>query len=468
MEYVSTRGKAPTLDFRGATLAGLASDGGLYVPRAWPKFTADEIAALAGLPYAELAAKVMQPFVGTCITPARLLELTTQAYGRFAHKAVTPLKQFDETQWLLELFHGPTLAFKDVALQFLGLLFEEFLKDSDQHLTIVGATSGDTGSAAIDAVAGRAKIDIFMLHPSGRVSEVQRRQMTSVIAPNVHNIAIAGSSFDDAQAMVKRMFNDAAMTGRFRISAVNSINWARLMAQVVYYFAAALQLGAPHRKVAFSVPTGNFGDVFAGYVAAQMGLPIERLVVATNVNDILHRALSSGDYSAHGVTPTDAPSMDIQVSSNFERLLFDAGGRDGVALADQMRGFEASKAMQLTNAQRDGAAALFASARADAADTDAAMRWAWENCGEVLDPHTAIGLHAALNTPLPQGVPMVTLATAHPAKFGPAVEKAIGVSPELPARVGDLYEREERYDELDGTYEAVAAYVAERATESRD
>jgi len=466
MEYVSTRGSAPALDFRGATLAGLASDGGLYVPRVWPKFSADEIAALAGLPYAELAAKVMQPFVGDCIAPERLLELTTQAYGRFAHKAVTPLKQFDETQWLLELFHGPTLAFKDVALQLLGLLFEEFLKDSDQHLTIVGATSGDTGSAAIDAVANRDKIDIFMLHPGGRVSEVQRRQMTSVIAPNVHNIAIDGS-FDDAQAMVKRMFNDTAMTDRFRISAVNSINWARLMAQVVYYFAAALQLGAPHRKVAFSVPTGNFGDVFAGYVAAQMGLPIERLVVATNVNDILHRALSSGDYSAHGVTPTDAPSMDIQVSSNFERLLFDAGGRDGAALAQQMRGFDTAKAMQLTNAQREGAAALFTSARADAEQTAAAMRWAWENCGEVIDPHTAIGLHAALDTPLPQGVPMVTLATAHPAKFGPAVQKAIGQTPALPSRIGDLFVREERYDELDGTYEAVATYVAERAAESR-
>jgi len=466
MDYVSTRGSASALDFRGVTLAGLAGDGGLYVPRAWPTFSQDEIAAMAGLPYAELAARVMQPFIGECIAPSRLLELTQQAYGRFAHKAVTPLKQFDERQWLLELFHGPTLAFKDVALQLLGLLFEEFLKNSDQHLTIVGATSGDTGSAAIDAVAGREKIDIFMLHPKGRVSEVQRRQMTSVIAPNVHNIAIEGS-FDDAQAMVKRMFADTAMTDRFRISAVNSINWARLMAQVVYYFAAAVQLGAPRRKVAFSVPTGNFGDVFAGYVAAKMGLPIEKLVVATNVNDILHRALTSGDYSAHGVTPTDAPSMDIQVSSNFERLLFDAGGRDGIALADQMKSFEASKAMQLTNAQRDGAAALFTSARADASETVAAMRWAWQNCGEVIDPHTAIGLHAALGTKLPAGVPMVTLATAHPAKFGPAVEKAIGVAPELPARVGDLYDREERYDELDGTYEAVAAYVAERATESR-
>ena len=307
MDYISTRGSAPTLTFAEATLAGLGNDGGLYVPRAWPRFSQGEIAAMAGLPYAELAQRVIQPFVGDCLTPERLLELTTAAYGRFSHAAVTPLKQLDQQHWLLELFHGPTLAFKDVALQLLGLLFEEFLGASGQNLTIVGATSGDTGSAAIDAVAGRANVDIFMLHPKGRVSDVQRRQMTTVLAPNVHNIAIEGS-FDDAQAMVKRMFNDAAMTSRFAIGAVNSINWARLCAQVVYYFAAALQLGAPHRKVAFSVPTGNFGDVFAGYVAAQMGLPIERLIVATNINDILHRALTSGDYSASSVTPTATPS----------------------------------------------------------------------------------------------------------------------------------------------------------------
>ena len=462
MDYISTRGSAPALDFAGATLAGLASDGGLYVPRQWPRFTSEEIAALAGLPYAELAARVMQPFVGDSLTPERLLELTTQAYGRFAHAAVTPLKQLDEQQWLLELFHGPTLAFKDVALQLLGLLFEEFLGRGGDPLTIVGATSGDTGSAAIDAVAGRARVEIFMLHPKGRVSEVQRRQMTTVLAPNVHNIAIEGT-FDDAQAMVKRMFNDAAMTDRFAIGAVNSINWARLMAQVVYYFAAGLQLGAPHRKVAFSVPTGNFGDVFAGYVAAQMGLPIERLIVATNVNDILHRALTSGDYSAGTVTPTAAPSMDIQVSSNFERLLFDLGGRDGPALAAQMAEFEATKAMQLTNAQREGAAALFASARADANDMARALRWAWEQTSELLDPHTAIGLHAAQQAGIDPSVPVVTLATAHPAKFGDAVEQATGQRPVLPQRVGDLYEREERLVELPGDYAAIADYVAARA-----
>ena len=463
MEYVSTRGSAPALDFEGVTLAGLAGDGGLYLPREWPKLTEDEIAALAGLPYAELAARVMQPFVGESLAPERLRELCGQAYARFAHAAVTPLVQLDERQWLLELFHGPTLAFKDVALQLLGLLFEEFLGRSSQSLTIVGATSGDTGSAAIDAVAGREGVEIFMLHPRGRVSDVQRRQMTTVLAPNVHNIAIEGD-FDQAQAMVKRMFADPVLTARLQLGAVNSINWARLMAQVVYYFAAALQLGAPQRKVAFSVPTGNFGDVFAGYVAAKMGLPIERLVVATNVNDILHRALRDGDYSAGTVTPTAAPSMDIQVSSNFERLLFDAGGRDGAALAEQMRGFEASRAMRLTNAQREGVSGLFTSVRADQDDMAQAMRWAWECCGETIDPHTAIGLHAAREQELAPDVPIVTLATAHPAKFRDAVERATGSRPHRPLRVGELFEREERLVELPGDYGAVAAYIAEHAT----
>ena len=467
MDYISTRGSAPALDFAGATLAGLASDGGLYVPREWPRFSEAEIAAMAGLPYAELAARVMQPFVGNSLSPERLLELCQAAYGRFAHTAVTPLRQLDQQHWVLELFHGPTLAFKDVALQLLGLFFEEFLGRGGDPLTIVGATSGDTGSAAIDAVAGRARVDIFMIHPKGRVSDVQRRQMTTVLAPNVHNIAIEGT-FDDAQAMVKRMFTDPAMTGRFHVGAVNSINWARLMAQVVYYFAAALQLGAPGRKVAFAVPTGNFGDVFAGYVAAQMGLPIERLIVATNINDILHRALATGDYSAGTVTPTAAPSMDIQVSSNFERLLFDLGARNGVALAAQMAGFEASKSMQLTNMQRanlteGGASALFSSARADADDMTRALRWAWEECGELLDPHTAIGLHAARMAGIAPQVPVVTLATAHPAKFRDAVERATGQRPGLPARIGDLFEREERFTELPGDYAAIADYIAAHA-----
>jgi len=463
MDYISTRGAAPTLDFAGATLAGLASDGGLYVPAAWPRFTPAEIAAMAGLPYAQLAQRVMQPFVGACLTPERLLALTTTAYGRFAHRAVVPLRQLDEQHWLLELFHGPTLAFKDVALQLLGLLFEEFLARGDRHLTIVGATSGDTGSAAIDAVAGRERVDIFMLHPKGRVSEVQRRQMTTVLAPNVHNIAITGS-FDDAQAHVKRMFNDANMTSRFHIGAVNSINWARLMAQVVYYFAAALQLGAPQRPVAFAVPTGNFGDVFAGYVATQMGLPVARLIVATNVNDILHRALASGDYAVGTVTPTATPSMDIQVSSNFERLLFDANGRDGAALAAQMAGFEAHRAMPLTPAQRAHiAAAGFTSARADADDMAGALRWCHEATGELIDPHTAIGLHVARAAGLAPAIPVVTLATAHAAKFPDAVERATGRRPPLPERVGDLFAREERCTDLAGDYAAIAGYIAARA-----
>ncbi len=462
MKYVSTRGSAPSLDFAGVTLAGLASDGGLYVPAEWPQFTQEEIAAMRGLPYAELAARVMQPFVGDCLTPERLRELTAKAYGRFAHAAVTPLTQLDERQWLLELFHGPTLAFKDVALQLLGHLFEEFLARDGGTLTIVGATSGDTGSAAIDAVAGLDRVEIFMLHPKGRVSNVQRRQMTTVRAPNVHNIAIDGS-FDDAQAMVKRIFADKDVTDKHRIGAVNSINWARLMAQVVYYFAASLQLGGPERKPAFSVPTGNFGDVFAGHVAARMGLPIERLLVATNVNDILHRALSAGDYSTGTVTPTAAPSMDIQVSSNFERLLFDVGGRDGAAMAEQMRAFEKARAMRLTNAQREGAAALFTSMRADEDDMARAMRWASEECTEIVDPHTAIGLHAARHAELAGDTPVVTLATAHPAKFPDAVERATGNRPALPTRVGDLFAREEAYIELPGTYEAVRDHIVEHA-----
>jgi len=463
MQYISTRGSAGALDFEGATLAGLASDGGLYLPERWPRFTADELAAMRGLSYVETAVQVIGRFVGDSLSEDELRDLCTQAYGRFAHAAVTPLVQLDHRNWLLELFHGPTLAFKDVALQLLGLLFEKFLSRRDNHLTIVGATSGDTGSAAIDAVAGRAQIDIFMLHPAGRVSDVQRRQMTTVLAPNVYNIAIEGS-FDDAQALVKRMFNDPDFSQRFELSAVNSINWARLVAQIVYYVYAGVRLGAPEKKVAFAVPTGNFGDVFAGYVASQIGLPVEKLIVATNVNDILHRALSSGDYSQGTVTPTATPSMDIQVSSNFERLLFDLAGRDGAALAAQMKGFEATKAMRLTNVQLEGAAGLFGSARIDADGMARAMRWAYDAAGQVIDPHTAVGLAAALEADVDPSVPVVTLATAHAAKFRDAVERATGVRPSLPSRAGDLFGREERYVTLPATFEAITAYVAERAT----
>ena len=468
MEYVSTRGAAPTLDFEGATLAGLASDGGLYLPREWPRMSLDEIRELRGLSYAALAMRIMRPFVAGSLTDNELEGLCEAVYGDFGHKAVTPLVQMDETHWLLELFHGPTLAFKDVALQMLGHLFETFLERRGQRLTIVGATSGDTGSAAITAVAGRDRVEIFMLHPNGRVSEVQRRQMTTVRAPNVHNIAIDGS-FDDAQRHVKAMFADSTVNGPLNLGAVNSINWARLMAQVVYYFYSALQLGGPDRKVAYSVPTGNFGDVFAGYVAAQMGLPIERLIVATNVNDILHRALKDGDYSAGETTATITPSMDIQVSSNFERLLFDCGGRDGAAMAEQMRAFDADKAMQLTNSQREGASALFTSARADQEDTARALQWAYRNAAQVIDPHTGVGLHASLAMSEEQvapGTPIVTLATAHPAKFPDAVERALGVRPALPQRVGDLFGREEHFVELGGDYEALRDFVLANAAAS--
>lgn len=461
MRYISTRGTAPILDFQQVTLAGLASDGGLYLPESWPQFSPAEIAGLQGLSYVDTAVAVMLPFIGESMTSDELRALCQQAYGRFAHPAITPLVQLDERQWLLELFHGPTLAFKDVALQLLGLLFERFLAGTDKQLTVIGATSGDTGSAAIDALAGRDGVNVFMLHPKGRVSDVQRRQMTTVFAPNIHNIAIDGS-FDDAQALVKAMFNDAGFSGRFALSAVNSINWARLMAQVVYYFYAAVRLGAPERSVAFSVPTGNFGDVFAGYVAAKMGLPVARLIVATNVNDILHRALSSGDYSQGTVIPTPTPSMDIQVSSNFERLLFDLGGRDGGALATQMKGFDTSKAMQLTNMQREGASALFSSDRIDLDDMALAMRWAHAETGQTIDPHTAIGLSAARRADL-GNVPVVTLATAHPAKFRDAVERATGTRPPLPPRIGDLFDREERFDCLPATFAAVTDFIAARA-----
>jgi threonine synthase len=470
MQYVSTRGSAPALDFEGVTLAGLASDGGLYLPVEWPQFSPDEIRLMRGQPYWQVAVTVMRPFIGDSLSEEELTAICRQVYGgAFHHAAVTPLVQLDQQHWLLELFHGPTLAFKDVALQLLGRLFETFLERRDQRLTIVGATSGDTGSAAIHAVAGGKRTEIFMLHPKGRVSDVQRRQMTTVRAPNVHNLAIEGS-FDDAQAHVKRMFTDADVTGVLNLGAVNSINWARLMAQVVYYFTSALQLGAPDRRVSYSVPTGNFGDVFAGYVAAQMGLPIERLIVATNVNDILHRALSSGDYSAGGVTPTITPSMDIQVSSNFERLLYDAGGRDGAALAEQMHSFEATKAMQLTNRQAEGAAALFASCAVNQIETSRALQQAYQASQEIIDPHTAVGLGAAhalaAAGELDPAVPVVTLATAHPAKFPDAVERAIGVRPSLPARVGDLFGREESYVDLAGEYAATRDYVLKHAAQT--
>ncbi len=462
MDYISTRGSAPTLGFEDVTLAGLASDRGLYVPHHWPTLSTDAIAGLAGKSYVETAVAVMRPFVAGTLDDDTLHALCTEAYGRFSHAAVAPLVQLDQQHWLLELFHGPTLAFKDVALQLLGFLFERFLGERNTHLTVVGATSGDTGSAAIDALAGRARVDVFMLHPVGRVSEVQRRQMTTVLAPNIYNIAIEGD-FDDAQRIVKAMLADGEARARLSLGAVNSINWARLMAQIVYYFYAAVALGAPHRRVAFSVPTGNFGDIFAGYVASRMGLPIERLIVATNVNDILVRALSGGDYSCATVTPTAAPSMDIQVSSNFERLLFDLSGNDGAAVAAMMRDFEDTRALSIPAELIGRANPLFASARIDGDGMAQAMRHAHERFGQVLDPHTAIALAAAQGSDVPADVPIVTLATAHPAKFREAVERATGVRPALPTQIAGLFDRHERYDTLPATIDAVRGYVFERS-----
>jgi threonine synthase len=459
MDYISTRGAAPVLDFAGATLAGLAADGGLYLPARWPQFSADAIRDLRDLSYQETAFRVMRPFVGDCLADQPLWDLIERAYGHFGHAAVTPLTQLDHRHWLLELFHGPTLAFKDVALQLLGALFGHLLP-AGQTLTIIGATSGDTGSAAIHAVAGRPGITIFMLHPAGRVSEVQRRQMTTVAAPNVFNIAIDGT-FDDAQALVKALFNDAEFRDRQALSAVNSINWARLQAQIVYYFYAAVRLGAPERAVNFSVPTGNFGDVFAGYAARRMGLPIGRLVVATNVNDILARALAAGDYSKAAVVPTATPSMDIQVSSNFERLLFDLNGRNGSALADVMRRFDAEGRLELPRDQLDAAAASFIAHRVDETAMMQTMAGALEHSGELIDPHTAVGLAAAHACAgiMPAG-PIVTLATAHPAKFPDAVERATGQRPALPLRAGNLFEREERYQRMAADAQALKAYIA--------
>jgi threonine synthase len=461
MKYISTRGSAPHLNFEDVTLAGLARDGGLYVPETIPQLSADDLRSFRGLSYAETAVRVLLPFVGASISESELRALVNNAYKDFAHEAVAPLVQLDAQHWLLELFHGPTLAFKDFAMQVLGPLFEHFLSKRDTHITVIAATSGDTGSAAIQALAGRDKVDVFMLHPYGRVSDVQRRQMTTVMAPNIHNIAVDGN-FDDAQALVKAAFNDIAFRDRYNLSAVNSINWTRILVQVVYYIYAAVRLGAPDRSVSFSVPTGNFGDVFAGYIASRMGLPIEKLIVATNSNDILHRALSKGDYSVGSVMPTTSPSMDIQVSSNFERLLFDLHDRDGAAIAAMMAQFNESKNMQISAAALENAQNIFISRRVDEDDVLLTLRHAHEKMGHVLDPHTAIGLAAARAANGNSDTPIVTLATAHPAKFRDVVERGTGVRPTMPSRCAGLFDREERYDRLANDLPALQAYVAGR------
>lgn len=460
LRYISTRGQAPTLDFAQVTLAGLASDGGLYVPESWPQLSAQEIEGFAGRPYADVAAKVMAPFIGDAIPQADVEALARKAYGSFHHDAVVPLVQVDEKHFIMELFHGPTLAFKDVALQFLGQLFDYLLQKQDEGLTVVGATSGDTGSAAIHAVAGQGKSAIFMLHPHGRVSDVQRRQMTTVDGDNVFNIAVDGS-FDDCQTMVKTLLRDDALAAKTNLSAVNSINWARVMAQVVYYFTAAVSLGAPHRRLSFSVPTGNFGDVFAGYVAMKMGLPVERLIVATNENDILHRALSQGDYSAKGVVPTITPSMDIQISSNFERLLFDLSGKDSEALTTMMTQFSQTGAMDIPAAWRAEAANIFTSKAISQGETSATMAWAQAHANMIIDPHTAVALAAAQVCAKDIDTPIVTLATAHAAKFPDAVKAATGVHPNLPAHSQDIFKKEERFERLPNDVDAVRQYILE-------
>jgi threonine synthase len=462
VKYVSTRGTAPELEFDDALLTGLARDGGLYVPAEWPRLGSGEIEALAGLTYEETAVRIMAPYVDGAIPEDELAEMVREAYATFRHRAVTPLVQTSANDWLLELFHGPTLAFKDVAMQILSRMFDHVLKKRGSKITIVGATSGDTGSAAIEAFRGRETSDIFIMHPKGRVSDVQRRQMTTVLDANVHNIAIEGS-FDDCQALVKAMFNDHAFRDEVSLAGVNSINWGRVLAQIVYYFTAAVSLGAPARSVAFSVPTGNFGDVFAGYAAKQMGLPVERLIVATNVNDILARTLATGRYEVEKVVPTMSPSMDIQVSSNFERLLFDAYDRKAEDVSRLMQSLAQSGAFTMDKAQLETMRASFGAARVDEDETARIMREMWETTGELVDPHSAVGLGAAARERGQLSTPMVTLATAHPAKFPDAVEKATGIRPALPESMADLFEREERLDALPNDLGAVQAFIRDKA-----
>ncbi len=460
MRYVSTRGRSPELGFDDVLLTGLAADGGLYVPESWPRFSPAEIAALAGLDYPTLAARIMAPFVVGSVLEKDLAGLTRDAYSTFTHSAVAPLKQLAANDWLVELFHGPTLAFKDYALQAVGLMFDRVLKARGSHITIVGATSGDTGSAAIEATKGRAAIDIFILHPEGRTSEVQRRQMTTVTAANVHNIAVKGT-FDDCQDMVKAMFADVKFRTELNLSAVNSINWARIMAQVVYYFWSAIHVGAPHRSVVFSVPTGNFGNVFAGYVAARMGLPVAKFIVGSNSNDILTRYFETGAMTMEGVQPTLSPSMDIQISSNFERLLFESLGRDGAAVTRLMDGLKQSGTYTVSDPAYHEMLKQFVGQRLDDAGTKRVIAEVYKSTGELIDPHTAVGVHAGRVAKLDPALPRLTLATAHPAKFPAAVKAATGIHPPLPPALADLFERPERFTTLPNDLDQVKAFVRE-------
>ena len=459
--YTSTRGTAPELGFDDVLLSGLARDGGLYVPAAWPQLTASVWDLRADAPYASLASEVLWPFVaGGSVTRDDLDRICADAYATFCHPDVVPLVPLgDDGTYLLELFHGPTLAFKDIALQLLGRLFDHVLAARGERLTIVGATSGDTGSAAIEACRDRDSLDIVILHPAGRVSEVQRRQMTTVTSSNVHNVAIDGS-FDDCQDLVKAMFNDIGFRDRLQLSAVNSINWARIMPQVVYYLTAVRALGGKGQPVAFSVPTGNFGNVFAAYAAHRMGAPVDQLVIGSNSNDILYRFLKRGDMEMRDVVPTTSPSMDIQVSSNFERLLFELDERNGYLVAAQLSEFRVTGTMALHATAMNELRSLFDGARFDDAEVAACMKDVHERHGLLLDPHSAIGVAAALAARLHADVPMVVAATAHPAKFPDAVEAATGVRPALPDHLADLLDRPERLTSLPNDLAAVEAFVS--------
>jgi threonine synthase len=452
LRYVSTRGQAPALDFAGVVLEGLAPDGGLYLPETWPSLP--DLATLRGLSYAEVAARVLTPFVGDCVDPASLRAMCDEAYGTFADTRVVPVSRHGDL-WLMELFWGPTLAFKDIALQLLGRLFDHVLRGRDQRVTVIGATSGDTGSAAIEGCRGRAALDVFILHPLGRTSEIQRKQMTTVLDANVHNIALQGT-FDDAQALVKQLFRDPGARD-LHLVAVNSISWARVAAQIVYYVTTAVALDAD--QIDFVVPTGNFGDIFAGWCARRMGLPIRRLVIATNPNDILARTLATGVYRTNGVVPSLSPSMDIQVSSNFERALFEACGRDASRVVGWMEDLRTTGEFTLDETTLTALRAVFDAAAVSDADTTAEIGRVWQQHGVLLDPHTAVGVAAARRTDLGDGVPRVVLATAHAAKFPDAVRAATGQTPPLPPHLADLLDRPERYDVLPNDAAAVEAYV---------
>ena len=458
MRYISTRGEAPPLSFVEAMLAGLARDGGLYVPDSCPVLAPERIAGMAGMPYSELALEILRPFVGNSIPEADLARMTSEAYGVFRHPAVAPLVQLGPRTFVLELFHGPTLAFKDLAMQLLARLMDHVLRQRGERATVICATSGDTGGAAVEAFRGCAHVDVVVLFPKGRISDVQRKIMTSVPDANVHALAIKGT-FDDCQAIVKGLFAHASFRDRVRLSAVNSINWARIVAQVVYYFAAALALGAPARKLAFTVPTGNFGDVFAGYVAARMGLSIDRLVVATNVNDILVRTLRTGTYEVRDVIPTTSPSMDIQVSSNFERLLFEAYDRDAQAVRALMGSLAQSRRFTITAGALAAIRARFSADRADEEETAAAIRSARREAGYLLDPHSAVAFAVAEKEGGDRGTPMVVLSTAHPGKFPEAVARAAGISPQLPVWLADLVDRPERMKVLPADQSAVERFI---------